>query len=382
MTCNRIKIKNFRNIKEADLTFSPDVNLLQGENAQGKTNLLEAIGFAAIGKSFRTIHDDDLISFGEEFAEVSLDYSDSQREQNLTVRLQRGKRRRILQNQVNVGRVSDVVGSLRTVLFCPEHLSMVKEGPAERRNYLDVALSQLYPVYLKGLQRHNKILKERNKLIKNYESDPKTFRETVEFWSEQLAHEAALLAKYRAEYLDVAKESIAKCFAQMTGGKEVPEVIYDGSASMENYSDVAATEEKYKELLMTKHDREIGAGATLWGAHKDDIEILLNGRPARLFASQGQQRSLALAMKLAEGEVCKKICGEVPIFLLDDVFSELDASRRNYLASEISGRQVIITSCEGTVLPKGKRFTVAEGVYTEEAGKENENDDVSARREP
>ena len=365
MECNRIRVTDFRNIEEADITLDSGVNILCGENAQGKTNLLEAVGFAALGKSFRTSRDEELIRFGAERAEISLDFTDSQRRQNITVRLMNGKRKQIEHNKVKVGRVSDVVGAFRTVLFCPEHLSLIKEGPAERRNYLDIAISQLYPVYLKTLQRYNQILKQRNQLVREAAEDRRTFDSTIEFWSEQLAHEAALIARYRYRYLTRAAEEIEKCFFEMMGDKERPTAVYVGSAKLspEEYEDTERTEEAYRRLLTSHYDREIGAGSTLWGIHKDDVEILLNDKPARQFASQGQQRSLALAMKLAEGEVCAAVCGEKPVFLFDDVFSELDASRRAYLSGKMTDRQVIITTCEPSGIAGGKLIRVANGQF-------------------
>ena len=367
MECNRIRIKNFRNIEEADVTFDPGVNILIGANAQGKTNLLEAIHFTALGKSFRTSHDEDLIRFGSGGAEVSLDFTDSVRSQNISVRMMPGKRRQIEHNKVKITRLSDVVGLFRTVLFCPEHLSLIKEGPGERRNYLDIAISQLYPVYLKSLQRYNQILKQRNQLIRNAEDDRRTFYDTIEFWSSQLAHEAAVIARYRCRYLREASEHIISCFSEMTGEREIPEAVYAGSSHGEpaSYENAEETEKIYFELLTTHYDREIGAGTTLWGIHKDDIDIRINGKSARAFASQGQQRSLALAMKLAEGEVCAKICGEKPVFLFDDVFSELDSSRRAYLSGKMKDRQVIITTCEPSGIIGGKIIQVENGIYSE-----------------
>ncbi len=367
MECQSIKIKNFRNIESAEIIFDPGVNILAGNNAQGKTNLLEAISFTALGKSFRTSHEEEMIRFGAEYAEVSLDFCDSVRRQNITVRMMPGKRRRIEHNKVKVTRLSDIVGVFRTVLFCPEHLSLIKDGPGERRNYLDIAISQLYPVYLKSLQRYNQVLKQRNQLIRNAEEDRKTFSDTIEFWSRQLAHEAAVIARYRLQYLNRAQAHIAACFSEMTGERETPRAVYAGSSHKEpeTYEDIEETERSYFELLMTRHDREIGAGSTLWGIHKDDIEIEINGRSARSFASQGQQRSLALAMKLAEGEVCAEVCGEKPVFLFDDVFSELDAARRAYLSSKIRDRQVIITTCEPSVTSDGKIIRVENGRYFE-----------------
>ena len=367
MECKKLKIRNFRNIGEAEITFDDGVNILTGANAQGKTNLLEAISFAALGKSFRTSHEEELIRFGEELCEISMDYRGGERIENITVRMMKGKRRRIEHNKVKITKLSDVVGSFRTVLFCPEHLSLIKDGPSERRSYLDIALSQLYPVYLKSLQRYQQILKQRNQLIKNAEEDRKTFLDTIEFWSSQLAAEAAVIAKYRAEYCERASRHIKECFAEMTGERELPTAVYAGSShkTPEEYLNVKETEAGYFDLLMKHHDREIGAGSTLWGIHKDDIEIEINGRAARSFASQGQQRSLALAMKLAEGEVSAELFGEKPVFLFDDVFSELDSTRRAYLSGKIKDRQVIMTTCEPSGIVGGKIFTVCGGEYRE-----------------
>ena len=367
MECEQIRVRNFRNIESATVSFEPGVNILTGANAQGKTNLLEAISFAALGKSFRTVHEEDMIRFGAESAEISVDFCDSVRRQNITVRMMPGKRRRIEHNKIKISRVSDVVGVFRTVLFCPEHLSLIKDGPGERRNFLDIAISQLYPVYLKSLQRYNQILKQRNQLIRRAEEDRKTFVDTVEFWSAQLAQEAAVISRYRYRYLKQAAVHIGECFSEMTGERELPRILYTGSSKQEpeSYEDVADTERRYLELLSSHYDREIGAGSTLWGIHKDDVEILINGKSARLFASQGQQRSLALAMKLAEGEMSYAVCGEKPVFLFDDVFSELDSSRREYLSGKIKARQVIITTCEPSGIAGGKIMTVENGTYRE-----------------
>ncbi len=368
MKCNRIRIRDFRNIESADVEFDPGVNILTGANAQGKTNLLEAIGYVSIGKSFRTTHDEEMIRIGAACAEVSLDFTDSVRDQNLTVRMMPGRRRRIERNGVKLARVSDAVGIFRTVLFCPTHLALIREGPGERRGFLDVALSQLYPVYLRSLQTYNRVLKQRNQLLRAAEEQPAAFRDTVELWSRQLAHESAVLSLYRSRYLEMIRPAVRECFFEMTAGREEPELVYLPSVEQPggDFEDIRRVEESCFERLMTKHEREIAAGTTLWGAHKDDVEIRLNGIAARGYASQGQQRSLCLALKLAEGEVCRQVCGEVPAFLLDDVFSELDGERRRYLAEKIAGRQVLITSCEPEKIGAGRVIRVAGGTYTPE----------------
>ena len=360
--CHSIEIQNFRNIESASVTFSDGVNLLHGDNAQGKTNLLEAIYFTALGKSFRPVKEAELIRFGADSAQMVNRFRDSVREQSLSVRLFSGHGRRVVeQNGMKIGRMSEIVGAFRVVLFCPEHLSLIQGGPELRRSYLNVALSQLRPLYLQSLQRYNRILKERNALLKRAPDDMATFRATEPLWSEQLAKEAALLTVHRARYVRQISRHVTECFRDMTGdfegGGEIPELVYTptlGSDWLEArredptlFENVSVLEERYLELLSTRHEREIGAGATLWGVHKDDVRVSLNGRPARLYASQGQQRSLALAMKLAEGEVCAMESeGDMPVFLFDDVLSELDVHRRDYLVGKMRGRQVIMTACD------------------------------------
>ena len=381
--CHSIEIENFRNIPAASVTFGPGVNLLHGDNAQGKTNLLEAVYFTALGKSFRPVKEAELIRFGEECARVVNRFHDSIREQSLSFRIFSGHGRRVVeQNGMKVGRMSEMVGAFRVVLFCPEHLSLIQGGPELRRNYLNVALSQLRPLYLQSLQRYNKLLKERNALLKRAPEDMATFRATEPMWSAQLAREAALVTVHRARYVKQVSDHVRACFADMMtkyeGGDEIPELTYvptlgsDWLEAHKNdaelFTDVGRLEERYLELLSTRHDREIGAGATLWGVHKDDVRITLNGRPARLYASQGQQRSLALAMKLAEGWVSAfESAGDMPVFLFDDGLSELDTHRREYLVSEMKGRQVIMTACDPSAADFGDTVNlirVKDGVYT------------------
>ena len=382
--CNSVKIENFRNIASASVTFTNGVNLLHGDNAQGKTNLLEAIYFIALGKSFRPAKEAELIRFGEDSALVVNEFSDSIRKQTLSVRLFAGRSRRVVeQNGLRVEKMSDMVGAFRVVLFCPEHLSLIQGGPELRRSYLNVALSQLRPLYLQSLQRYNRVLKERNALLKRAPEDMATFRATEPMWSAQLAREAAAVTVHRARYVEQINGHVRDCFADMMkkyeGACELPELTYMptlGSDWLEARAadptlllDAKRLEERYLELLTTRHDREIGAGATLWGIHKDDIRITLNGRPARLYASQGQQRSLALAMKLAEGWVSAlESGGDMPVFLFDDVLSELDAHRRDYLVKEMQGRQVIMTACDPAAADFGddvNLIRVSDGCYTQ-----------------
>ena len=342
MYCKSIKVRDFRNVESAEVRFCDGVNVLVGENAQGKTNLLEAIFYASVGRSFRMAHNAQMIRFGAEMADISLDFKDSKRDQNIHVRIFHDKQKLVEKNGVKAQKLSDIMGSFRAVLFCPEHLSLIKDGPSERRAYLDMAISRIYPLYIHSLQKYNYALKQRNALLKTAYFDRKTFDDTVELWNIQLAHEAAVISDMRLAFLDRAKGYIRKFFSEMTGDVEIPQVVYDGSSGQNEreYSDREKTEERYLQLLSSSYDREISAGATLYGIHKDDIDIKLNGKSARIYASQGQQRSLALAMKLAEGEICREEFGDYPVFLFDDVLSELDGTRRDYLINRMSGKQV------------------------------------------
>ena len=372
MYCKKVSLTNFRNISECSLEFCDGINILAGENAQGKTNLLEAIFYASVGRSFRASSSNEMISFGKKTATVSIDYQSDKKERadNITVQLFSDKKKTVEKNHLRVERLSDIVGSFRSVLFCPEHLSLIKDGPLERRTYLDIAISRINSKYIRSLQRYSYFLKQRNALIKSAVANREVFDATVDLWSEQLAAEASEISFYRVEFLKRVSKIVSTCFEDMTGKKESVEIIYRGSASLdaEDYLDRDTVKQKYISLLASAHDREIFVGSTLWGIHKDDIEIKINGKNARSFASQGQQRSLALALKLAEGEICKEEFGDYPVFLFDDVLSELDDTRRDYMIRFAKGKQVIITTCEMKVvegLDADKKILVVNGTYKE-----------------
>ena len=370
MYCKQIEVENFRNIEKASVSFTEGVNILAGANAQGKTNLLEAIFYPSMGRSFRGAKTSEMIRFGEKQAEISLSYRDHRRDHRIDVKIYREKLRQVEKNGMRVDKLSDIVGSFRAVLFHPEHLSLIKSSPQERRGYLDMAIGRIRPLYIHTLQKYNHILKQRNALLRNATADPRAFDATIELWSDQLAAAAAELSVMRYEYILRAREFISESFSEMTGEREIPRVTYAGSSGQREveYADRECVEKKYRELLMSAHEREIAMGATLWGIHKDDLSIDINGHRARIYGSQGQQRSLALAMKLAEGEICREEYGDYPVFLLDDVLSELDSERREYLLHRIRGKQVILTGCDPDLM-KGedevRRIFVRDGSYSE-----------------
>ena len=265
MQCNRIEVTNFRNIEHAQVEFDSGVNVLVGDNAQGKTNLLEAIYLCALGKTFRGAKDAELVRFGQEECSIVQHFSDSAREQIIEMQLGTKARRRVYHNGVSLARTSQLLGNFRVVLFCPEHLSLVKDGPAERRNFLDVAISQLHPAYIRSLQKYNQLLKQRNSLLKLAETDRKTFDDTIELWSAQLAHEAAYIASVRYEYVKKLNAHVGEFFTGMSGERESVCVRYMGKAHVEEdmYADKEYCERAYQRLYMSHHDREIAAGSTL-----------------------------------------------------------------------------------------------------------------------
>ena len=348
MYCQKIHLSNYRNIRKAEIEFSEGVNVLYGDNAQGKTNFLESIYYFACGKSFRGAKDKEIILFGEDRSYIKLLFEDKDRKRDHEVRLSRSERRLCFKEGIKISRMSEFIGTFRAVLFSPEHLSIVKDGPAERRNFEDVAISQLYPVYMSSLSKYQKLIMERNSVLKDSESPD--FRDMIQVLSVQIAKEAEIIGRYRDAYTKRLSDHVQAIISDMTCGKENVSIEYTG------YRD----EEALKRQLTENLDKEIRAGSTLYGTHKDDLLIKLNGNDSRVFASQGQQRSISLAMKLAEGEISKEITGEYPVFLFDDILSELDRKRKDYVISGLNGMQVIITCCEE--IPNGRIFTVKNGM--------------------
>lgn len=361
--------ENYRNIVHFPFTFDRNINILYGKNAQGKTNVIEGIYFFGSGKSFRHAREKDLIKTGENYSQISIAYVDSVRENKMSVRIFRDLSKEMFKNGIKIGRVSKFIGNFRAVLFCPEHLSIIKSDPSERRGFLDHAISQINPIYLASLMEHKKILEQRNALLKSETIGQESFHLTAEILSEKLAQSAAVITQTRAKYLKRLFELVNQYMQQMTNGREYVDVHYlshIGGEKIEELFDRENNTEKYRKIFSKDIKKELLIGTTIGGAHRDDFEIRLLGMNAKIFASQGQQRSIALAMKLAEGEISKEESGEYPVFLFDDVLSELDKERKNFILSELSGRQVIITTCneeDFKGIDYGKKIFVENGTY-------------------
>ena len=367
MELNSIRLLGFRNIEDQTVDFEPGVNALIGENAQGKTNLLEAIYLLACGKSFRVPRAQEMIRHGQDLAEIRAVISGDSLPFSLTYRMTRKKGREILKNGVRLEKLSEFLGLFRAVLFCPEHLFLVKSGPGQRRSFLDAAICQIRPYYASILAECNKIEAHRAALLKQMaEKNVPAAEEYLSVWDEKLARAAVKVAFLRNEYVSLLKEAAPPHFSAISGGREKLSIHYESDV-FEKGAFPEEMEKNYKKKLLDSREADKKYGFTQKGVQRDDLFFLVNGYSARSFASQGQQRSLVLSLKLAEGEISREQTGAAPLYLLDDVLSELDAERRAYITQGLSGRQVILTGTEERDLSfSPHRLYVANGEFYHE----------------
>ena len=346
MICKSVEFSNFRNIENERIEFEKGINVIHGENAQGKTNILEGIYIFARGKSFRAFKDRELIRFGCDYSTVKLTYEKKNFENELGVEIPKNSTKKFYKNKIKAEKTSDIIGEFRAVLFCPSHLGIIKDAPSVRRRFLDVAISQLRPIYIKMLAKYNSVMEQRNSILKLEPEKRKQYESMLEVYSDELSSLCADIAGMRIDYIKKLDYWMGVFFDEMMKGKETPKITYETNARENDFESRESLKNKYFRLLCDNLEREYKNGATLYGIHKDDLKIELNGRDARFYSSQGQSRSLALAMKMAEGEISREYTGEYPVFLFDDVLSELDENRRAFILSKIENRQVIMTSCE------------------------------------
>ena len=356
MRIKRFTAENFRNITACDIEFSDRVNLLYGKNAQGKTNAIEGIYLFSRGRSHRTADDKEMIRFGTEGFHVSIEYESIDGE----VRLEYacfGRERLRKKNGYKLTRASEMVGSFRSVLFYPDDLGLVKDGPEERRSFMNVAIAQCFPVYLSEYQRYKTALENRNSILKAASKGQYFDENELVAWSESMAKYAAYIYVKRIEYIKLLSPYVKQLGLELSDGAEDITLALDSDIDGEP-CDIKAAEEEYLRIFTSNLEKEKIVGSSLYGPHRDDLLISICGRAARSFASQGQQRSIVLALKLAEGEVIRDLFGEYPVFLFDDVLSELDKGRRKYVVSGMKNRQVIITSCEGEDIIDGAETVI------------------------
>ena len=373
MKLRRIALDGFRNYTDFTADFSPSVNVIWGENAQGKTNLLEAIGFLSGARSHRARGDKELISFHRDQGTITAEVTSRGRDFLLEVQLFRGARRRLFVNHVKCKTAAELGGIVQTVLFCPEDLALIKAGAAERRSFLDHAICQLRPRYAEALAQYSKLLEHKTRILRDWEKHP-SLLDVLEDFNEAMARAGALVIHYRAHFVRKLAEKAAQIQTEFSGGRETLALHY---ATVSTVRDpLGPTVELYEDLRRHQDSHakaERDARSCLSGPHKDDLVAQINGQPARQYASQGQTRTAALSLKLAERELFRDDTGQWPILLLDDVLSELDARRQDFVLRRITGGQVILTGCEAPdgSFPEGRTLHIVQGklVNDPETGK-------------
>ena len=369
MKLNNIALKNFRNYVNLNLSFSPDVNLIVGDNAQGKTNLLEAIAFLGSGKSFRTQKNNQLVKLNEEYAEIIGDVTSQERQQQLRwIVFSSGRPRQLYKNGSKQKSSGDISGILQSVLFCPEDLGVIKAGASARRKLGDSALCQLRPNYEAALSEYNRILEQKTQILKDRFENP-AILEILPEYNARLCQVGALLISYRARFYE-SLGKIAKTYhEQFSGGKEEFLLEYKTVSTIENpFAPISVLTEDLQNHLESHSRAELETCQCLTGPHKDDFYVSLSGLSLKDFGSQGQTRTAAISLKLAQRELMAKENGQIPVLLLDDVLSELDAARQDFILNQISEGQVFISCCEPEKLTKkGKTIKINNGKLVTES---------------
>ena len=331
----QLKLKNYRNYDLLELDFDPSTNILYGDNAQGKTNILESIYMCGTTKSHRGTKDRDMIRFGQEEAHIEAVIDKKGVPFEIDIHLKNNSPKGVAINKMPIRRAIELFGIVNIVFFSPEDLNIIKNGPSERRKFIDLELSQLDKVYLSDLTNYNRIINQRNKLLKDV-YDRKDLMETLDIWDLQLVNYGKKIIDRRNQFIVELNEIVGKVHEQLTGGKEHLQIYYEPSVSSMDF----------ETNLIKNREKDIKMKSTSVGPHRDDICFMADGLDIRKFGSQGQQRTAALSLKLSEIEIVKKVINDTPILLLDDVLSELDKHRQNYLLDSISDIQTLIT-CTG-----------------------------------
>ncbi len=344
MKAKQLKLIDYRNNPYSEISFTDGVNVIYGENAAGKTNILESIFYFASGKSFRSCKDRELIRFGCDAAAAYLSFEDKNGVTDIGVKLYKNRHREFERNGNPVTRLAEYLGAFRAVIFTPDYLSLVKGQPENRRRFIDLAICQSYPRYVSYLNDYNRLLLQKNALLRS-EMSAGDKLDMLQIYNERMAISAGAISYNRRRFLKGIEELAAAEHADISGGKEELSLKYCGCTE-EQTEGAEETRQAILKLLCSKAEMEVSRGISLFGVHKDDFGIFLNGKNARFFASQGQQRSTVLSLKLAEGEMSKRVTGEYPVFLFDDMLSELDSTRRSIVMKKTEGRQIIVTGCE------------------------------------
>ncbi|MCL2366463.1 MAG: DNA replication/repair protein RecF [Oscillospiraceae bacterium] len=349
MIVHEISLENFRNYKSQTIQFGDGINVISGKNAQGKTNLIEAVYYLTVGRSFRHAGDKDLISFDSESAKIRADIYAFERKQVLEARLFRGRGKELFANGVKLKRTGELTGRLTSVIFGPDDLNMIKDGASVRRKLMDQCLSQLRPGYMQALAEFHKLYDHKTKILKDYRQKP-ALLELLDDYNLRIAQQSARLIYYRTAFSAGLSRRAAIIHEEFSDGIETLSIRYK-TVGRADFSGMKP-EQILPSLLEHQcqhYQAELSSGHCLSGAHKDDLEIEISGAPARKFASQGQARTAAVSIKLAERDIHFDDKGAYPILLLDDVLSELDAKRQAYILGKITSGQIMITCCDEEV---------------------------------
>lgn len=344
MYVESIKLINFRNYLNLDIELNKKLNIFLGPNAQGKTNLLESIYISSSGKSYRTSRDRELINVNKDAGYIGIKVIKDEFEKYIEVKFERSRNKRIRINKIETDKLSDLIGQINVVIFSPEDLNLVKGGPSERRTFLDEEISQIRPRYKHSLNKYNKILFQRNNLLKQIKYNNKDLK-MIDVWNSQLIDSGAEVILSRREFVDKLAVISKDIHTKLTEDNEDLTVEYLPSFQIDKL-DKEGIKEKFRKCLEADLNKDIEKGTTSLGPHKDDIDILINNMSSRIYGSQGQQRTSALSLKLAEVDLIKQEIGEYPILLLDDVLSELDINRRKSIINTFKDVQTIITSTD------------------------------------
>lgn len=334
MWINQIKINNFRNYINQEINLKNGINIFYGENAQGKTNIIESIFLCSIGKSFRTNKDREMINFNKDKATVEISFKKSDRDGKIKIEI--GEKKQVFINEIKTKKLSELLGNINVVIFNPDDIDILKNGPSKRRKFLDVMISQLRPNYINTLNLYLKTLLQRNNYLRQIREESKS-QEMLDIWDEKLADYAIKIYQYRKEFIEKIEKKIEKIHYKITDNTEKIKIEY-----------ISECEDKkiFLEKLKSRRNLDIIKGFTTKGIHRDDFIIYINNKPVNIYGSQGQHRTAILSLKLSELQVIYDEIGEYPILLLDDFMSELDEKRKNNLLENIENLQVIITCTE------------------------------------
>ena len=355
MIVNSIYLKNFRNYTNQTVSLTPGINVLVGKNAAGKTNMLESIYVSSLYASPKTNKDKEMILFNKDSAFIKLEIQTKYRNHTITMKINNQNKKTVLIDGIPITRSSDLLGILSIVFFSPKELKLIQESPQDRRRFLDMSISQQEKTYLKALTNYTKILTQKNSLLKK-EIEVDNLNDMLNIWDEQLAKEGEIIISRRMEYLKQLSHFASIQNSLLSDDKEKLVLSYDANISLEGF-----IKDNLYNALIENRDKDISLGFTTVGPHRDDISIILDGKDAKKFASQGQQRSITLAMKLASLYIYKQETGEYPVLLLDDVLSELDPDRQQILLNSLKDIQCVLTCTKYEVPVKANIIKIRKG---------------------